>query len=58
MFSFFKKKPKAQQLQEKYEKLQEEAFNLSRTNRAESDRKLAEAEEILKEMEALGSAAE
>jgi len=53
MFSFFKKKSKLDVLNEKYKKLQQEAYNLSTSNRKESDLKQAEAAEVLKEIEAL-----
>ena len=53
MFGFFKKKSKAEKLNEKYQKLLEEAFRLSKTNRTESDAKQAEAEAVLREIDAL-----
>ena len=53
MFGFFKKKTEKEILSEKYEKLQKEAFQLSRTNRAAGDLKLAEAEAVLKLIENL-----
>ena len=53
MFSFFKKKPPIEILNEKYKKLQKEAYQLSTSNRMQSDLKYAEAQEILKEIEAL-----
>ena len=53
MFGFFKKKTKVELLEEKYEKLQKEAFNLSKSNRTLSDQKYAEADAVLKEIEAL-----
>lgn len=53
MFGLFKKKSKAEILNEKYKKLLEEAFKLSTTNRKESDSKYAEADDILKEIEQL-----
>jgi len=53
MFGFFKKKTEMQKLQEKYKKLQQEAFDLSKINRTLSDEKTAEAEAVLKQMEAL-----
>jgi len=51
MFSFFKKKSPKQKLQEQYAKLMEESFLLSKTDRSAGDAKVAEAEEILKEIE-------
>lgn len=53
MFGIFKKKSKVEQLNDRYRKLQQEAFRLSTVNRAQSDKKHAEAEEVLKEVEAL-----
>ena len=53
MFGFFKKKSKVELLEEKYEKLQKEAYNLSKSNRTLSDQKYAEADAVLKEIEAL-----
>jgi hypothetical protein len=53
MFGIFKKKSKAQKLQSKYESLLKEAFQISHKNRAASDAKVAEAQEVLKELEAL-----
>lgn len=53
MFGLFKKKSEIDQLRDKYKKLQKESFDLSKTNRSESDKKLAEAEEVYKKIEAL-----
>jgi hypothetical protein len=53
MFNFFKKKSPIDTLNEKYKNLQKEAYELSRTNRAQSDMKYMEAQEVLKEIEAL-----
>ncbi|HSJ69546.1 MAG TPA: Lacal_2735 family protein [Anditalea sp.] len=53
MFGLFNKKSPKDKLQEKYQKLTEEAFTLSKTNRAASDEKYAEAEQVQKEIEAL-----
>ncbi len=53
MFNFFKKKSKVELLNEKYKKLQKEAYQLSTSNRMQSDLKYAEAQEVLKEIEAL-----
>ncbi|PWH81265.1 Lacal_2735 family protein [Brumimicrobium oceani] len=49
----FKKKTEKEKLEEKYEKLLKEAFNLSKTNRKLSDEKTYEASELLKEIEKL-----
>jgi hypothetical protein len=53
MFGLFKKKSEKEKLQVQYKKLVEEAYKLSHTNRAESDKKTAEADELLKKIEAL-----
>ena len=53
MFGLFKKKTPLEKLQEKYNKLTEEAFKLSKIDRKASDAKQAEAEEVLKQMDAL-----
>ncbi len=53
MFNFFKKKTPIEKLSDQYQKLQKEAFELSTTNRTQSDAKQAEAQEVLKEIEAL-----
>lgn len=50
MFNLFSKKPKLPALQKKYKKLQEEAYTLSKTNRSASDKKVADAEEIQKQI--------
>jgi len=55
MFGLFKKKTKVELLEEKYEKLQKEAYNLSKSNRTLSDQKYAEADAVLKEIEALSN---
>lgn len=56
MFGLFKKKNPVEQLQQKYKKLQEEAFKLSKSDRMQADLKYAEAEEVMKEIEALTKA--
>ena len=53
MFGLFKKKSKVEKLEEKYRNLLEEAHRLSTFNRSKSDEKMYEANEILKEIEAL-----
>ncbi len=53
MFVLFKKKSETEVKMEKYKKLQEEAFRLSKTDRKMADAKLFEAEEIMKEIEKL-----
>lgn len=52
MFGLFKKKSPIEKLEERYQQLLEEAHALSKTNRAESDKKMAEAQAVLKEIEA------
>lgn len=54
MMNIFKKQTPTEKLQKKYRKLMEEAHKLSTTNRSASDAKHAEAEEIIKQIEALG----
>lgn len=49
----FSRKSKKEKLQDKYRKLLEQAHKLSTTNRRESDSIRAQAEEVLKEIEAL-----
>ena len=53
MFKLFKKKSKKEVLQQKYEKLMKQSYQLSTINRTESDQKHAEANEILREIEQL-----
>jgi len=53
MFGLFKKKSEVEKLQEKYQKLMKEAFDLSKVNRSESDKKYAEADDVQKKIEAL-----
>ena len=51
MFNFFKKKSKVVRLQEQYEKLLQESFELSKINRTESDKKFVEAQSVIVEIE-------
>jgi hypothetical protein len=53
MFGLFKKKTKEEKLQGKYKKLMEEAFKLQTINRSDSDQKYLEADQVLKQIEAL-----
>ncbi len=53
MFGLFKKKTEAEKLQEKYEALLKRSFELSTSNRAESDKLRAEAEAVADQLEAL-----
>ena len=47
----FKKVSKAEKLQKQYEKLMQEAFVLSKSNRTLSDSKYAEADQIASQIE-------
>lgn len=51
MFGLFKKKSQLEILQKKYESLMKESFILSKSNRSASDKKIAEAEEIMNKIE-------
>ena len=51
MFGIFKKKTEKEKLNDKYKLLMKDAFDLSGTNRKESDLKYGEAEDILKQIE-------
>ena len=53
MFGLFKKKSPIEKLTAKREKLLQEAFDLSKSNRSASDKKMKEAEDIAQEIEAL-----
>jgi hypothetical protein len=53
MFGLFKKKSTLDKLEEKYQKVLKEAYDLSTSNRKLSDAKTAEANEILKQIEKL-----
>ena len=53
MFGLFKSKK--QKLVDKYNKLLKESYELSNVSRKDSDRKLAEANEVLKDIEAIKS---
>ncbi|MEH6514951.1 Lacal_2735 family protein [Maribacter arcticus] len=53
MFGLFKKKSQKEKLQEQYEKLLKESYELSTQNRSKSDDKAAEADKILKQLEAM-----
>lgn len=55
MFNLFKKKSKADILEREYQKLLEEAHQLSKTNRKLSDSKMMEANEVLKQIEDLNN---
>ncbi len=53
MFGLFKKKSEKEKLQEQYEKLIQQSYKLSHTDRKASDMKAAEAEQILKKIDAM-----
>jgi hypothetical protein len=55
MFKFFRKKTPVEQLQNRYKKLMAEWHDLSSTDRAASDAKYAEAQDILDEIDKLTS---
>ncbi len=52
MLNLFKKDP-AQRLTKEYDKLMEDVYILSRTNRKLADQKYAEAEVVMKKIEGL-----
>jgi hypothetical protein len=56
MFELFKKKTELQKLNERYMQLLEEARDLSTSSRVASDRKAAEAHEVLLQIQALEKA--
>jgi len=53
MFGLFKKKTEKEKLLDQYNKLMEESFRLSTSDRKASDLKRAEAEEIGKQLEGM-----
>jgi hypothetical protein len=53
MFSFFKRKSEKEKLQEQYQKLMKESFDLSKIDRTKADAKVAEANLILEKIEKL-----
>jgi hypothetical protein len=53
MFGLFKKKTEVEKLQEKYKLLLEKAHKISHSNRTESDKLMADAEEVAKKIESL-----
>lgn len=55
MFGLFKKKSEVEKLREQYSKLMKEAFDLSKVDRTKSDQKTAEADELMKKIEALSA---
>lgn len=55
MFGIFKKKSRKEKLQEQYKKLMAEAHRLSATNRKRGDDKIAEAEQVMQEIDRIKS---
>lgn len=55
MFGLFKRKTAVEKLQDQYKKLMAEWHELSSTDRAASDAKYAEAQQILEEIDNLNS---
>lgn len=53
MFGLFKKKSESDKLNEKYQKLMEESYKLSTSNRTLSDQKAQEANEVLQKIESI-----
>jgi hypothetical protein len=53
MFGLFKKKSEIDKLNEQYQKMMSEVHSLSQKDRKAADMKTAEAEEILKKIDAL-----
>ncbi len=53
MFGIFRKKTELEKLNQRYKKTLKEAFELSKTNRAASDKKQLEAEKIMNAIENL-----
>ena len=53
MFGLFKKKTEKEKLQEQYEKLMKESFELSKVDRTKADAKTAEANAVLDQIEQL-----
>jgi hypothetical protein len=53
MFGLFKKTSELDKLQKQYEKLMADWHKLSTTNRSESDKKYAEAQVIIEQIEVL-----
>ena len=53
MFGLFKKKSEKEKLDDVYEKLMQESYKLSHTDRAASDLKRSEAEAVLNKIKAI-----
>ena len=54
LFSLFKKKTEKEKLQEKYEALMKESFEISKIDRTKADAKIAEAEAVADKIKELG----
>lgn len=54
MFGLFKKKTEKEKLNQQYNKLLKEAYELSKTDRSASDAKYTEADAILQKLDNLG----
>jgi hypothetical protein len=55
MFGIFKKTSEADKLRKKHARILKEAYQLSHTNRKESDAKYAEADKLAREIESLSA---
>jgi len=55
MFGLFKKKSEKEKLEDQYDALIKKSYDLSHSNRAESDKVAAEAEEVLNKIKSLES---
>jgi hypothetical protein len=53
MFGLFKKKSEKEKLEDEYSKLLKESHRLSTINRAESDKKAAEADAVVRQIESM-----
>ncbi|NVK27870.1 MAG: Lacal_2735 family protein [Flavobacteriia bacterium] len=53
MFGLFKKKTEKEKLEDKYQKLLDQSYKLSHSNRAESDKLAAQAEEVRVKLEGM-----
>ena len=53
MFGLFKKKSEKEKLEAQYDALIKKSYELSHSNRAESDKVRAQVQEVLKQIEAL-----
>lgn len=56
MMSIFKRKSPQEKLQLKYQQLMKESFQLSTSNRAKADEKVAEAQKVLEQIRELEQA--